>query len=280
MSSLGFHCHGLDHLEDMIIGNGLHRGEFYNLDVEELPALRKLIQSHNLKWSIHSPLVKLDWYPQPPTWSFLCDISKENRELTMKMVTLTMEHAQEFGAEYVVVHFPTPTSDASGESQNKLESMARKSCEWLANLSLKRSVPIHIEGVGASTLLNAEFLCNVLAEYTTIRYCFDTAHAFLASLQDSFDYYSFAQEISPYLGSVHLWNTRGTDDYLSFRNIPVHPSQSPDDGWADIPRALAALNATRSHLALIFESLPYYPPELGNHDYRDGIKWVESLLAT
>ncbi|MFC1974066.1 sugar phosphate isomerase/epimerase family protein [Chloroflexota bacterium] len=280
MSSLGFHCHDVDRLEDIIVGNGLSRGEFYNLDISELLTLRKLILSHNLKWSIHSPLIKLDWYPNPPTWSFLCDISKDNRELTMKMVTLTMEHAQEFGVDYVVVHFPTPPSDASGESQEKIESIARSSCEWLAELSLKRGVPIHTEGVGASPLLNAEFLCQVLAEYTPLRYCFDTAHAYLAALNDGFDYYAFARDMSPYLGSVHLWNTRGTDDYIAFRHIPVHPSQSPDDGWVDIPRTLAALNANRSDLTLIFESAPRYPLELGDHDYRDGIKWVKSLLAT
>ena len=151
MNDLGFHCHRLSHLEEGILGNGLHRGEFYNFSPAKLPALKREIISRNLATSIHAPLVKTEWYPNPPTWSFLCDVAKENRNLTLKMIIETMELAEDFGTEYVVVHFPTPTSDASGESEAKLEGIALGSCERLAELSVKRLGGSEGETQGASS---------------------------------------------------------------------------------------------------------------------------------
>ncbi len=77
MDKLGFHCHGLDHFEQVIIRNSLQRGEFYNFPPEELPMLKKKVFRYNLAVSIHSPLLKPSWYPDPPTWSFLCYLGEE-----------------------------------------------------------------------------------------------------------------------------------------------------------------------------------------------------------
>ncbi len=281
MSNLGFHCHDLDLFDEMIIGNGLRRGEFYNLPARELPRLKRLVKQHNLEWSIHAPLIQLDWYPRPPTWSFLCDTDRDKRELTMKMITMTMEQAAELGAEYVVVHFPSPTSEESDEGGSKVEAIARKSCDQLAELSLKRGISMHVEGVGASSLINAGFLKQVLKEYSPpLRYCFDTAHTHLAAIHNGFDLYAFEAELLPYLGSVHLWNVRSKDDYLAFRHIPVHPSQSAEDGWVDIARVLQIMGSIRHSLPIIFESERWYPEELGNYDYGEGVQWVKKLLET
>ena len=281
MSNLGFHCHDLDLFDEMIIGNGLRRGEFYNLPARELPRLKRLVKQHNLEWSIHAPLIQLDWYPRPPTWSFLCDTDRDKRELTMKMITLTMEQADELGAEYVVVHFPSPTSEESDEGGSKVEAIARKSCDRLAELSLKRGISMHVEGVGASSLINAGFLKQVLKEYSPpLRYCFDTAHTHLAAKHNGFDLYAFEVELLPYLGSAHLWNVRSKDDYLAFRHIPVHPSQSAENGWVDIARVLQIMGSIRNSLPIIFESERFYPEELGNYDYGEGVQWVKKLLET
>ena len=134
--------------------------------------------------------------------------------------------------------------------------------------------------MGQSRLINAGFLTAVLKEYTPLRYCFDTAHANLAAIYNEFDVYEFHGEMLPYLGSVHLWNTRSRDDYLAFRHIPVHPSQLPDDGWVDIPRILRAVRDSDRTLPVIFESMPSYPESLGDYDYREGVKWVKELLET
>ena len=281
MSNLGFHCHNLDLFDEMIIGNSLHRGEFYNLAAGELPRLKRLLRRHNLEWSIHAPLIQLDWYPRPPTWSFLCDLDSDKRDLTMKMINLTMEQADELGAEYVVAHFPSPSSEESDESGPKVEAIARKSCDRLAELSVKRGIPIHVEGVGASPLINAGFLKSVLKEYSPpLSYCFDTAHTHLAAIKNEFDLYAFEAELLPYLGSVHLWNVRSKDDYLAYRHIPVHPSQTTKDGWVDIARVLEIIGQDRNSFPIIFESDRLYPEALGNYDYHEGVQWVKKLLQT
>lgn len=278
MSKLGFHCNRLHQLEEGILDNGLHRGEFYNFPEAELPALKRELRRHDLAMSIHAPLHRLDWYPDPPTWSYLCDVDKENRELTMKMIAGTMDQAEDFGAEYVVVHFPTPTSDGSGADQAKLEAIAWRSLDWLAELSVRRNMPIHTEGVGASPFLNAEFLGAALSEYKVLRYCFDAGHMQLASQSAGFDLYGFAEQIAPHVGSIHLWNTRSAQDYETFHHIAVHPSQSPEEGWVDIARMLKILG--QPSCVIILESAHQYPPELGDYDYRDGVEWVKELLQT
>ncbi len=279
MSNLGFHCHDLDALDSVVMGNGLRRTEFYNLPPDDLPRLERLIRKHNLAWSIHTPLVQLDWYPNPPTWSYLCDPDGDRRELTLKMTRMTVEQAEDLGAEYVVVHLPAPT-DHSTPADGQLEDAAKRSCEALAELSVKRGVPVHVEGVGQTPLIRGDFLVGLLKEFDPLRYCFDTAHSNLASQYNDIDMYELHLALLPYLGSMHLWNTRDREDYVKYRHVPVHPSQSAEDGWVDIPRILSALDSKGDTLPVIFESEPSYPADLGGHDYREGVEWVKGLLAT
>jgi len=268
-------------LEERVLANGLRRGEFYNFPAGDLPALKRGILLYNIAVSIHSPLVRLEWYPDPPTWTFLCDVDKEKRQLTLRMVEETMELAAEFGAEYVVVHFPSPAADETGGvSHAGLREIALDSCHRLAELSQQHQISIHLEGFGPSPFLDPEFLIEVMNQFPTLRYCWDSAHMFISAQRDGFDYYAFAEQLAPYLGSIHLWNTRGIDDYLTFRHIPVHPSQTPEEGWVDIPRLLRIMNEHNSSCPIIFESVHRYPEALGNHDYRDGVKWIKELVAT
>lgn len=275
MKNLGFHCQRLFHLEEGVLGNGLGRGEFYNFPPSDLPTLKREILSHGLVVSIHAPLVRTEWYPDPPTWSFLCDEEDEKRELTLRMIRATLEEAPDFGAEYVVVHFPVPAS--AWVDYGKLERVAWGSCERLAELGERYGLPIHIEGVGPSPLLSGDFLSRALGQYQNLRYCFDCGHMNIAAHRDGFDLYDLAQGLAPYVGSVHLWNSRSFQDYLQFHHIPVHPSQRSEEGWADISRLLKVLGHP-SH-PFIFESGYHYPSALGDYDYRDGVKWVKELLG-
>lgn len=275
-NKLGFHCHSFDQIETGILENDLCRGEFYNFPRDQFVKLKKELLDKGLERSIHSPLIKPDWYPDPPTWSFLCDIDADSRNRTFRMIAETLAHAEEIGADYVIVHFPIPCTDDSGESEEKMESIAWKSCDQLAEMSVKRGISIHIEGMGNSPYLNNGFLFEALEQYP-LRYCFDTGHMNLASLLNEFDLYEFAQEIAPFVGSMHLWNNRGIEDYLTYRHIGVHPSQDPEEGWADIRRLLEILDPS---YPVIFESPPRYPKSLGNHDYQDGVRWVKEILET
>ncbi|MBI2910418.1 MAG: sugar phosphate isomerase/epimerase [Chloroflexi bacterium] len=276
---LGIHCNHLGHVEERIAGNRLHHGEFYNFRREDLPNLKHWLLDNNIAMSIHTPLARVDWYPRPPTWSFLCDPDKEKRELNIKLVIETLDYAEEFGAQYIVVHFPAPPqSDISYLSDQKLRDTALGSADGLAELSARRKIPIHIEGFGPSPFLSTEFLIEVLGQYTSLSYCFDSAHMKLSALRDGFDYFGFLEQIAPYVASVHLWNTRGPQDYEDYRHIPVHPSQKREEGWVDIPRVIDVLKPIVPSATVILESSERYPPALGGYDYRDGVEWVRQLL--
>ncbi len=281
MIRVGFHCHGLDHFEKVIISNGLQRGEFYNFPPEELPELKREVLRHNLAVSVHAPLVRIPWYPVPPTLSFLCDVDEERKQLSLRMIRETMELAQDFGAEYVVVHFPVPPStDVSGMDYARLREIAWQGALYLAELSQKHDLPIHIEGFGPSPFLRVDFLVEVITHFPSLLYCFDTGHMHIAAQRDSFDLYQFAQQLSPYIGSIHLWNNRSIEDYFNFRHIPVHPVQKPEDGWVDITRILQLILSNNPSCRIIFESGFRYPQALGGHDFRDGVRWVKELVAT
>ena len=189
--------------------------------------------------------------------------------------------ARGFGAEYVVVHFPAPSSTgAKDKSYAELKEIALESGHRLALLGAEYETPIHMEGFGPSPLLTVEFIAEVIGQFPVLRYCFDSGHMNLSAQRGGFNLYQFAAEVAPYVGSVHLWNNRGMDDYIAFRHIPVHPSQSPEEGWVDIARILEAIMKGRPSLPVIFESPGWYPKALGDYDYRDGVRWVKKLLET
>ena len=281
MTRIGFHCHGLDHLEKVIISNGLRRGEFYNFLPQSLPELKRAVLQHNLAVSVHAPLLRTPWYPNPPTWSFLCDIDVAKRQLSLRMIQETMGLAKDFGAEYVVVHFPSPSStDVSGVDYARLREIAWQGALHLAELSRDYSLPIHIEGFGPSPFLRVDFLVEVIINFPGLLYCFDTGHMHIAAQRDGFDLYQFAQQLAPHIGSIHLWNNRSIEDYLAFRHIPVHPSQKPGEGWVDIACILRLILPSNPSCRIIFESGFRYPEALGGHDFREGVRWVKELVAT
>ncbi|MBM4444172.1 MAG: sugar phosphate isomerase/epimerase [Chloroflexi bacterium] len=280
MTRLGFHCHGLDHFGKVILSNGLRRGEFYNFPPDSLPELRREIGRHNLLASIHAPLTRLSWYPTPPTISFLCDVDPELRLLSLKMIQETMELAQDFGAEYVVVHFPVPPSTpVRGIGYDELRDVAWRSAVALADISRKHGLPIHIEGFGPSIFLTPDFIVEVTSRLEGLHYCFDIGHMHIAARRDGFSLYEFARKLAPHIGSVHMWNNRGIRDYLTFGHIPIHPSQRPEDGWVDIDRILRLIIAGNPDCRIILESSSRYPEALGGHDFRDGVEWTKDLIA-
>ena len=280
MNNLGFHCQQLHHLRDRVVANDLTRGEFYNFPREELPELRRAISACGVAASIHCPLERLDWYPDPPTWTFLCDRERERRQLTLRMIEATLASAADIEAEYVVAHFPCPSTDAPPATYEELRPIALDSCYQIAKLSERYGVPVHLEGFGPSPFLNEDFLAEVFTQFTNLRYCFDSGHMGLAARRDGIDLYLFAERIRPYLGSIHLWNTRGMEDYIAYRHIPVHPSQRPEEGWVDIARLIGILRQGNPGVPIIFESIFAYPRALGNYDIRDGIAWIRELATS
>jgi len=280
MTRLGFHCHDLDDFDSVIVSNGLQRGEFYNFPSDALEGLKERVTGSLRAASVHAPLVKMAWHPRPPTLSFLCDVKPEKRQLTRRMIEETMPAAESFGADYVVVHFPTPCSeDGSAAGYANQREIMWESAGYLAELSGRHNIPIHIEGFGPSPFLNRETLVSIVTEFPELRICFDPGHMNIAAPRDGLDLYELAVHLAPFVGSIHVWNTRGIEDYFTYLHIPAHPSQRPEDGWADIPRLLRSILSQNTECSIIMESGTRYPGALGGHDFRDGVRWVGELVA-
>ena len=279
--NLGFHCHRLSQVDERIVANGLRRGEFYHFPPDELDALKRKIKDHDLSMSIHCPLVKPPWYPEPPTLAFLCDVDAEKRQLNLKMITETLEVARDFEAEYVVVHFPSPSFTDPGEtSHSEMCDILWDSAERLARLSEEYEVPVHIEGFGPTPFLDGRFIAGMLRTLPCLGYCYDTGHMNMAAQRDGIDNSEFIDQVAPSIASVHVWNNRGLEDYSRYRHIPVHPSQHPGEGWADIEAILSRIVKDKPSVPVILESGTSYPFALGGYDYRDGVEWVRRLLRT
>ena len=188
--------------------------------------------------------------------------------------------AADFGAEYVVVHFPTPDStNHGGVGYEKLRQIAWQSASCLAEMGQEHELAVHMEGFGPSPFLNLDFLLEVNATFPNLSYCFDTGHMHIAAQRDGFDLYEFASMLAPCIGSIHLWNNRDIDDYFAFGHIPVHPSQDPGEGWVDVGRVLRLILSQSPACRIILESGFRYPQALGGHDFREGVKWAKELVA-
>lgn len=280
MATLGFHCHGMVDFEASIVANNLRHGEFFNLPPAELPVLKQKVRQYKLEISIHCPLTQTPWYPDPPTWAFLCDLDGEKRELNFRLITDTLEKAKGLPTTHIVAHFPSPsTTPLDGTSPDRQEEIVWQSAGRLSDLSTKYGIPIHVEGFGPTPFLSVPFLTRVFTSFPRLRYCFDTGHMCISSQRDGFDIYRFAEGLAPFIGSLHLWNTRRVEDYNTYRHIPVHPGQKPEQGWVDIERILRETVPVNPSMVIIFESGLDYPEALGGFNYKDGVKWVKELVA-
>ena len=97
---------------------------------------------------------------------------------------------------------------------------------------------------------------------------------------DALGHFGFLDALLPKIGSVHLWQTRNVDDYLTFRHIPIHPSQRADLGWVDVRRVIATVRRERPETPFVMEYPGWFPEPWKDLDYRDGVTWLQDILTT
>jgi len=276
---LSIHCNRLGHLVHRLIELGFCRSEFYNLSPEDMPIFKRFIRDRGIMPSVHCPLRQSPWYPYPLTWSFLTTPGRaQERELSFRLVEESLRDAADIGAAYVVVHYPNPASfDAANASYDEQYETAWQSAARLQQMSEAHQVPIYIEGFGPTPFMSTDFLISVLRTYPALRYCFDTGHIALMAQRDGLDYFGFLEAIAPYIGCVHVWNTRGMADYERYHHLPPHPAMKPADGWVDIERVVTTTRAINPAAVFVLEYTHDMPPEFGlNH--AEGIAWFKELV--
>lgn len=276
---IGFHCETLIEIKDRVVSNQLSYVELNHLYYREMQTIRSYIESHGLRVGVHCPLVLPEWFPFPATASFLSgDASEELRKLNLRLISQTLQESRLLGAEYVVVHFPKPALDSEiNPGVNPSMEIAWDSAEQLARLAFQYDIRICIESFGEPPFLSAGFLMEVLDKFPQLAYCFDVGHIHLASIRGVLDYFEFLKRLAPRIGTMHLWNTRGSQDYAVFSHLPIHPSQEPAAGWADIPRTLRIVMEANPQAVVILEHGTIFPKHFAL-DYQEGVEWVKRIL--
>jgi sugar phosphate isomerase/epimerase len=260
------HLLGLGHFRKLEIG-------FYDEDV--LPLVMDLAADRGLTYGFHDPLPRLpsDDFP------FLTDPDDEKRWRTLDSMFRTMQTAVSYGAEYVIGHIPSVIWEPRPTlSEDKIVELAHNSCHQLSEWSQGSGIPFVLENVGPNPyFFQFEAFVEVMEAHPLLEFCLDIGHLHLMSIYAGFDSLEFSAALAPYTTIVHIYNTT-PEMYRKYHHVPVHPSQVPDEGWADVPAILECVLAGRKNdLTMVFEYSPQYPA--GDEFVKKGIEAVRAVVT-
>jgi sugar phosphate isomerase/epimerase len=255
-------------------------GQFRKLEIgfydeDALPLVMDFATRRGLAYGFHDPLPRLpsDDYP------FLTDPDDEKRWRTLASMYRTLQTAVHYGAEYVIGHIPSvmweprPALDAA-----QIMGLAHSSCHQLSVWSRDAGIPFILENVGPNPYFSqVDAFVEVMEAYPDLMFCLDIGHLHLMSIYSGIDALEFTTRLAAYTWVVHVYNAT-PEMYRKYHHIPAHPTQRPEDGWADIPAILkCVLRNSQRELRIVFEYSPQYP---GDDDFvREGIEWVRNVVA-
>jgi len=262
-------------LRDLVTLGGFRKLEigFYHEDA--LPLVMDFAVGEGLSYGFHDPLPRLPSHDYP----FLTDPDDEKRWRTLDSMHRTLQTAVKYDAEYVIGHIPSvilePCASVSGD---KIMRLAHNSCDQLALWSEQAGIPFVLENVGPNPyFFQVEAFAEVMEAHPDLRFCLDIGHLHLMSIYAGIDSLEFARKLGPYTWIIHIYNAT-PEMYRKYHHVPAHPSQRPEDGWANIPAILGCLlGGTVRNLIIVFEYSPQYPG--GETFMREGIEWVKEVVA-
>lgn len=255
-------------------------GDFRKLEIgfydeESLPLVMDFADEEGLTYGFHDPLPRLltDSYP------FLTDPDHEKRWRTLDSMYRTMQTAVRYGAVYIIGHIPSVIWEPRPTlSEAQIIELAHNSCDQLTVWSREAGIPFVLENVGPNPyFFQFEAFVEVLEAHRDLEFCLDVGHLHLMSIYAGFDSLEFATKLAPYTSIIHVYNAT-PEMYRKYHHVPAHPSQRPEDGWADIPAILArVLRHQERSLTLVLEYSPEYPADVAF--IREGIEWVKQVVA-
>ncbi|MEE9201256.1 MAG: TIM barrel protein [Candidatus Brocadiales bacterium] len=266
-------CAGIERVR---AARAIHRGqgrhEIFDFPQEDLGGLKKFLDEQNLPFSFHAPLVRPDYFPYSGVTSFFINDDDEKRKLSLELMRQSAEDARDWGAEYIVCHL---TFREDTEDEEKAWRLVHQAAGFLSGLVESTGVPIHIEFAGyAGAFREPSHLAEVISNHPNLGICIDAGHAFICSQLWRRDYLRDIETMAPYAKSMHLWNTRGFDHWKEKGHVPLHPAQSPSDGWVDIERTLEIAIKHNKDLRLIHE----YRVDDMNSEIKEGFDWIRDTV--
>lgn len=263
--------------ESCLVHRGLGRVEFFDFTSELLVNLNTLLMSQVLegrkRFSFHAPILRPEYFPYPGTAAFFLSEDLEKRELSFRLLGHTLEYAKYCGAEYVVCHLTFNLTDV--KEPKTAETLARRACCRIAGMSRGAGVPIDIEFSAYShSFHRADTFVEIVGRYPELGICVDIGHVYRGALRRKRDYLDDIAQLAQKARSMHLWNTRGFSVNSRFGHMPLHPSQSPEDGWIDVEGALTITLEKNPQVNIIFE----YPVAMVNSKIQEGYDWISAIV--
>ncbi|MFQ5859101.1 MAG: sugar phosphate isomerase/epimerase family protein [Anaerolineae bacterium] len=211
-------------------------------------------------------------------WPSLNDPEPEERARTLRGIRQTLEFAEEHDAAYVLCHFPSVHFKPVPEwSLAQSVDAALDSCAVLSQWSEEHGRPIILEHVGPHPYFDVPAFAEVLQAFPNLEFAVDIGHFHLLAVGGYFDGEEFLRTVAPRTTVVHVYNAT-VASYREYHHVPVHPSQDPAAGWADVPAILHRVLKAAGDVRIVFEHTPQYPVD---RDFvQEGIDWVIELTRS
>lgn len=266
-----FESLGFDHVEipphglDVIIGGNINR--------KRLEKIKSILQQFRLNYTVHAP-------------DFLNLMDSKNIDLQKAVFRASLEFTYEIRGRLLVYHAGKVPADYTKDEAllEDLKAMERELLREFSNSISNTDILIGVENadVDPSIVFGKKYaysaLIDKLVEQVSkigkpnVGITFDFGHAKVASTYFGFDYFSSIMLASPYINSLHVYDSFGKPNYMD-ESLPYmfQLIYGLDDlhlplGWGDIP-----LGEIFSKLEI---SQAFMTIEL-NHRYKD--EYSESL---
>lgn len=264
--------------EASLIHRGLGRVEFFDLTDEEMEAFERtlapLAAEGRSKVSFHAPVHRPTWFPHVGVTCFFLSEDEDKRELSFRLLGHTIDLARAWEAEYVVTHLTFGPTDTKNES--RAADLASMALERMAGMSRDSGLPIDVEFAAyTDSYHHPETFAAAVGAHSELGICIDVGHTCLGSIKRGRPFLDDIAALAPGARSMHLWNTTGPEHTAMHHHTALHPSQSPTEGWIDLPAAVETVRAHNPDVNVIFE----YPITELTPDIQAGYDWVAEMVA-
>ncbi|MFN8542757.1 MAG: TIM barrel protein [Candidatus Binatia bacterium] len=257
-----------------LLHRGLGRVEAFDWPEDRLPELRHQLETTALPFSLHAPLARPAGYPHGPEAVFYLNDDPAERRRAWAILEHALGHARAWGGEYVVTHLAW---GADSTDERRALALADEAAARFAALAAASGVRVLVETGGYTGWFHTAAQYAALAATDPgLGLCIDIGHSRLVADTRGRDFFTDLAVLAPHAQAMHLWNTRGLDHYRTHHHVPLHPSQTPAEGWIDVERALDVVLARNPDCALVFE-YPYDTRDAARVE--EGFAWVAAIAA-
>lgn len=247
---------------------GINGLELCQLNGErELQEASFFCREQGIAFGIHAPALRNDAYVLPK----LTSSDEEERAAALRHMEEQLALAKEFGAEYVLAHFPypahlpakrwepvarlLPTPDVyethPPQEERLFADIGNRVFDSLSELQRRYEQRIVLEYDFFGDYEN--IFISLFAEYNEIEAVLDTQRLDVhAKAFPGFDPYRFIDGIAPYAYLVHHSNVFFEEDGMK-RHLPVLPEQGEDSRFGDAAAYLERISRWNDRFHLLFE---------------------------